>query len=357
MYANEQNSVTIISAYRISVLLTYSSTDSTYTLARTVGWTAIEISSGIIAACLPTMAPAFWYVARKMSFKRSPPNLWQEQPARASKETRMSDKGALSENGIQSDAAKKRRSLESVYSIPNDLYYFPSPNDFYSPSSDFYSHLYETRVRAGRAELYGDDLPRSPYDYRFSVSTPATEAEENCLSEAEISLQGLVGLGLMGRSHFREGADSWGYFSERGAIRPVVEKVADLGPLYDYRYIASSVVKETGKDVLRESKAPIRNIGGHKSFRQVANRTPHEEMNNMSAVDGEPSYRYGRGESISAEEDGVSGDDAPLYSVNPPSLHKSFKQLTNLLPKRYDGNTQDTALLEGDQEVEPKRHV
>lgn len=49
--------VVFASAYRTSVLFTYTNNDPTYTLAPTVGWTVIEISAGIISACLPTLLP------------------------------------------------------------------------------------------------------------------------------------------------------------------------------------------------------------------------------------------------------------------------------------------------------------
>lgn len=45
------------SAYRTSVLFSYDANDPTYTLAPTVVWTDIEMSAGLISACLPTMLP------------------------------------------------------------------------------------------------------------------------------------------------------------------------------------------------------------------------------------------------------------------------------------------------------------
>ncbi|ORY57802.1 uncharacterized protein BCR38DRAFT_353991 [Pseudomassariella vexata] len=56
--------VIFASAYRFTVLFSYSAADPSYTLAPTVVWTAIEMSAGIISACLPTMGPAFILVAR-----------------------------------------------------------------------------------------------------------------------------------------------------------------------------------------------------------------------------------------------------------------------------------------------------
>ncbi|KAK0388882.1 hypothetical protein NLU13_5125 [Sarocladium strictum] len=49
--------VVFASAYRTSVLFTYSTADPSYTLAPTVGWTAIEMSAGIVSTSLPTLLP------------------------------------------------------------------------------------------------------------------------------------------------------------------------------------------------------------------------------------------------------------------------------------------------------------
>lgn len=65
------HSVVFASAYRTSVLFTYTDTDPTYTLAPTVGWTAIEMSAGIVSACLPTLLPIVLYCARWFGIRRS----------------------------------------------------------------------------------------------------------------------------------------------------------------------------------------------------------------------------------------------------------------------------------------------
>ncbi|KAH8908306.1 integral membrane protein [Coniochaeta sp. PMI_546] len=61
--------VVFASAYRFSVLFSYSGLDPTYTLAPTVGWTAIEMSAGIVSACLPTMRPVIQWAARGVGIK------------------------------------------------------------------------------------------------------------------------------------------------------------------------------------------------------------------------------------------------------------------------------------------------
>ncbi|KAL6860846.1 GPCR, PTH11-type [Trichoderma novae-zelandiae] len=63
--------VVFASAYRTSVLFTYSASDPTYTLAPTVGWTIIEISAGIVSACLPTLLPVIRLFLRSIGIKRN----------------------------------------------------------------------------------------------------------------------------------------------------------------------------------------------------------------------------------------------------------------------------------------------
>jgi hypothetical protein len=53
------------------VLFTYSAADPTYTLAPTVGWTAIEMSAGIISANLPTIGPVMAMAGRKIGIRGS----------------------------------------------------------------------------------------------------------------------------------------------------------------------------------------------------------------------------------------------------------------------------------------------
>ncbi|KAK7744398.1 hypothetical protein SLS62_010188 [Diatrype stigma] len=58
--------VVFASAYRFTVLFSYTALDPSYTLAPTVGWTAIEMSAGITSACLPTLVPAFKLIGRSL---------------------------------------------------------------------------------------------------------------------------------------------------------------------------------------------------------------------------------------------------------------------------------------------------
>ncbi|KAI0013158.1 hypothetical protein F4779DRAFT_566026 [Xylariaceae sp. FL0662B] len=65
--------VVFASAYRVSVLFSYNAADPSYTLAPTVGWTAIEMSAGIVSACLPTLVPAIKLIARSIGLTKFVP--------------------------------------------------------------------------------------------------------------------------------------------------------------------------------------------------------------------------------------------------------------------------------------------
>lgn len=77
-----KHSVIVASAYRLKVLFSYSSSDPTYTLARTVGWTAIEMSAGIVSACLPTLKPALQFFVRKLGIKGSAFDLFPSEQSK-----------------------------------------------------------------------------------------------------------------------------------------------------------------------------------------------------------------------------------------------------------------------------------
>ncbi|KAI0599760.1 hypothetical protein F4775DRAFT_108949 [Biscogniauxia sp. FL1348] len=62
--------VVFASAYRFTVLFSYSALDPSYTLAPTVGWTVIEMSAGITSACLPTLVPALKLIGRTIGLGR-----------------------------------------------------------------------------------------------------------------------------------------------------------------------------------------------------------------------------------------------------------------------------------------------
>ncbi|KAF7588434.1 hypothetical protein BBP40_005698 [Aspergillus hancockii] len=77
--------VVFASAYRFSVLFTYTADDSSYTLAPTVGWTAIEMSAGIVSANLPTLRPALRFGARILGIHGRLPALFRSTNGTMSK--------------------------------------------------------------------------------------------------------------------------------------------------------------------------------------------------------------------------------------------------------------------------------
>ncbi|KAA8650488.1 uncharacterized protein ATNIH1004_003174 [Aspergillus tanneri] len=67
--------VIFASAYQFTVLFSYNPANSAYTLAPTVGWTAIEASTGIISAFLPTLRPALQLATRILRIRGTLPAL------------------------------------------------------------------------------------------------------------------------------------------------------------------------------------------------------------------------------------------------------------------------------------------
>ncbi|OJJ07025.1 hypothetical protein ASPVEDRAFT_141141 [Aspergillus versicolor CBS 583.65] len=81
--------VVFASAYRFSVLFSYTALDSSYTLAPTVGWTAIEMSAGIVSACLPTLRPAFAFFFRVLGLRSVMPSLLRTGGSRTASTSKL----------------------------------------------------------------------------------------------------------------------------------------------------------------------------------------------------------------------------------------------------------------------------
>lgn len=117
--------VVFASAYRTSVLFTYSNSDPTYTLAPTVGWTDIEMSAGIVSANLPTMLPVLKLVARFTGLSSI------ASTVRAGSRPTFGSKGDRSAQGLASreDTNKGTRSNPSTSSRGDDFYRLPDETD------------------------------------------------------------------------------------------------------------------------------------------------------------------------------------------------------------------------------------
>ncbi|KAM0328617.1 hypothetical protein ACHAQA_005028 [Verticillium albo-atrum] len=111
--------VVFASAYRTSVLFTYSASDPTYTLAPTVGWTAIEMSAGIVSACLPTLRPVMMICARSLGIKGSFSETLRgvsSMGLRSKKTGNFSERLSSREDFANKSASKSERSNPDGYS-------------------------------------------------------------------------------------------------------------------------------------------------------------------------------------------------------------------------------------------------
>ncbi|EAW19719.1 uncharacterized protein NFIA_027930 [Aspergillus fischeri NRRL 181] len=116
--------VVFASAYRFSVLFSYTSADSSYTLAPTVGWTAIEMSAGIVSACLPTLRPALQAIVRILGIQGALPALLRSRTAAMSKTGQS--------NPSQNELTKGHTGSgvgHSAHSRRHSFYYLPDEAD------------------------------------------------------------------------------------------------------------------------------------------------------------------------------------------------------------------------------------
>ncbi|EOO00993.1 putative integral membrane protein [Phaeoacremonium minimum UCRPA7] len=163
--------VVFASAYRFSVLFSYSNADPTYTLAPTVGWTSIEMSAGIVSACLPTLRPVLLLFGRTLGVKGS---IFRSGAASA----------AFSKNHGQS-ASRGTRST-------GDRTDAELVNSKKGKSGAFY-RLDDDNLSG---ETTADGLPvdaklRPDHGYGYTVTSKPGKGEGDSLSGDEIPLQGI----------------------------------------------------------------------------------------------------------------------------------------------------------------------
>lgn len=118
-------SVVFASAYRFSVLFSYDVADSSYTLAPTVGWTAIEMSAGIVSACLPTLRPALQFAARLLHIKGTLPALLRSRSmpfSKGSQSDPINGPQSVDKNtaGTAADHHGSRANRHSFYHLPDE---------------------------------------------------------------------------------------------------------------------------------------------------------------------------------------------------------------------------------------------
>ncbi|KAL4995028.1 hypothetical protein BDV10DRAFT_141864 [Aspergillus recurvatus] len=111
--------VVFASAYRFSVLFSYDPLDSTYTLAPTVGWTAIEMSAGIVSACLPTLRPAFHFFFRVLGLQSIMPSMLRTNHSQtATTNIGSNDVSITTSKAAQASAGRANR--RSFYHLPDE---------------------------------------------------------------------------------------------------------------------------------------------------------------------------------------------------------------------------------------------
>ncbi|KAM0563171.1 hypothetical protein ACHAPJ_000887 [Fusarium lateritium] len=117
--------VVFASAYRTSVLFTYTTTDPSYTLAPTVGWTEIEMSAGIVSANLPTMLPVLRLFAKFTGLSSLASTVRSNV-----RPTYGGSKGERSTKGLKShEDSGAGRSSNSGSTSSNNFYRLPDEND------------------------------------------------------------------------------------------------------------------------------------------------------------------------------------------------------------------------------------
>jgi hypothetical protein len=90
-------------------------------LARAVGWTAIEMSAGIVSACLPTMKPALQLIVRKLGIKGSMPGLFHSHASTCFSNTGPSsntNNPATKDAGTGTNQGRSRGSQGTFHRLP-----------------------------------------------------------------------------------------------------------------------------------------------------------------------------------------------------------------------------------------------
>ena len=155
-------SVVFASAYRTTVLFTYTATDPSYTLAPTVGWTAIEMAAGIVSACLPTMLPALNIFLRMVGIRsqngstnRSSTNPFQSSRGNKSNVSRAEADGAVPAPD------SKRVSATAFYRLPdeNDSMGSGDCDKDLRIDGKGYQYTVESMAPIGPGEESGDEIP------------------------------------------------------------------------------------------------------------------------------------------------------------------------------------------------------
>ncbi|KAL1962349.1 hypothetical protein VTN77DRAFT_9762 [Rasamsonia byssochlamydoides] len=159
--------VIFASVYRFTVLFSYTALDSSYTLAPTVGWTAIEISAGITSACLPTLRPALQFFARHLGLQGVMPGLLRSASSTGFSKTGRSN---LSTGPTTMDdntpGHTRSGSQRRFYRLPDESGNAENGSDHQMPPDATlrpdHGYIYTTSVLGTKGEgdsLSGDEVP------------------------------------------------------------------------------------------------------------------------------------------------------------------------------------------------------
>lgn len=160
--------VVFASAYRFTILFSYSNLDPSYTLAPTVGWTAIEMSAGITSACLPTIGPGVQFIANKLGIKGSMFGLFTRTGS-----TAQSSSGTANISLAAADIGTKSGSAKAQEHVRRS-----SKGPFYRLSD--------------KGQLSADSNLRPEHGNKYTVtSLPGTSGESDSLSGDEVPLHGI----------------------------------------------------------------------------------------------------------------------------------------------------------------------
>lgn len=156
--------VVFASAYRTSVLFTYTATDPSYTLAPTVGWTEIEMSAGIVSANLPTMLPVLRLVAKFTGLSSFASTIRSGQ--------RSKDQ---STKGLKSNDNHNTHRSNNSGSVSSNFYRLPDEND--SDGLIKGTNFTESTVPVGRLrpDIDGFELTTKTYNAKVDGNNSSSE--------------------------------------------------------------------------------------------------------------------------------------------------------------------------------------
>lgn len=103
-------SVIFTSVYRFSTLFDFNPADIAWTLGKSCTWCVVEVSTGIICACMPTLRPLFMMVSSKFSSRSG---------TQKTRTTDVHSKGYELENSALRPADEPRNKTKTQLDVTN----------------------------------------------------------------------------------------------------------------------------------------------------------------------------------------------------------------------------------------------